>query len=161
MSMIKHITIHDIPFLTKIADMSRFVSRFVMFSNCKNCKSSNISNPTVFAGGASSWRWGRAGPSRRRVTQPAPGPASNIFKIRGPIPTRSARFQFHATSARPCRRGFNLTGRLPGLARNSLRMSSLFLRAVSSSSRFRGSHALVTLGPAASLRSRSLSTIGI
>ena len=70
------ITIHDIPFLSKIADMSRFMSRFVIFSNSKK---SNVSNPTVFAGGANSRRWGRAGPSRRRLAQPAPGPAGDIF----------------------------------------------------------------------------------
>ena len=108
--------------------MSRFMSRFVIFSNCKK---SNISNPTVFAGGANSRRWGRAGPSRRRLAQPAPGPAGDIFKITGPSPTRSVRFQSHATSARPRQRVSNLTGRLPGLAREILRIFSLFLRAVS------------------------------
>ena len=72
----QNITIHDMPFLTKIADVSRFMSRFVIFSNCKK---SNISNPTVFAGGANSRRWGRAGPGRRRLAQPAPGPAGDIF----------------------------------------------------------------------------------
>ena len=108
--------------------MSRFMSRFVIFSNSKK---SNISNPTVFAGGANSRRWGRAGPSRRRLAQPAPGPAGDIFKITGPSPTRSVRFQSHATSARPGQRVSNLTGRLPGLAREILRIFSLFLRAVS------------------------------
>ena len=108
--------------------MSRFMSRFVIFSNYKK---SNISNPTVFAGGANSRRWGRAGPSRRRLAQPAPGPAGDIFKITGPSPTRSVRFQSHATSARPRQRVSNLTGRLPGLAREILRIFSLFLRAVS------------------------------
>ena len=108
--------------------MSRFMSRFVIFSNSKK---SNISNPTVFAGGANSRRWGRAGPSRRRLAQPAPGPAGDIFKITGPSPTRSVRFQSHATSARPRQRVSNLTGRLPGLAREILRIFSLFLRAVS------------------------------
>ena len=106
--------------------MSRFMSRFVIFSNSKK---SNISNPTVFAGGANSRRWGRAGPSRRRLAQPAPGPAGDIFKITGPSPTRSVRFQSHATSARSGQRVSNLTGRLPGLAREILRIFSLFLRA--------------------------------
>ena len=108
--------------------MSRFISRFVIFSNSKK---SNISNPTVFAGGANSRRWGRAGPNRRRLAQPAPGPAGDIFKITGPSPTRSVRFQSHATSAWPRQRVSNLTGRLPGLARKILRIFSLFLRAVS------------------------------
>ena len=137
--------------------MSRFMSRFVMFPNCKK---SNISNPTVFAGGANSRRWGRAGPSRRRLAQPAPGPAGDISKITSPSPTRSGRFQSHATSARPSHRVSNLTGRLHGLAREILRIFSLFLRAVSSS-RFRGRNVLVSPGPAASLGSRSLSTVGI
>ena len=44
----KNIAINDISFPTKIADMSRLMSRFVIFSNCKK---SNISNPTIFAGG--------------------------------------------------------------------------------------------------------------
>ena len=120
--------IHDIPFLTKIADVSRFMSRLVLFSNCRN---SNIFNPTVFAGGSNSRGWGRAGPSRRHLAQSAPGPAGDIFKITGPSPTRSVRFQSHATSARPGQRVFNLTGHLPGLAREILRLFSLLLRAVS------------------------------
>ena len=108
--------------------MSRFMSRFVIFSNSKK---SNISNPTVFAGGANSRRSGRVGPSRRRLVQPAPGPAGDIFKITGPSPTRPVRFQFHATSARPRQRVSNLTGRLPGLVREILRIFSLILRTVS------------------------------
>ena len=76
-------------------------------------------------------RWGRAGPSRRRLARPAPGPAGDIFKITGPSPTRSVGFRSHATSARPGQRASNLTGRLPGLAREILRIFSLFLRAVS------------------------------
>ena len=108
--------------------MSRFMSRFAIFSNSKT---SNISNPTVFAGGANSRRWGRAGRSRRCLAQPAPGPAGDIFKITGPSPTRPVRFQSHATSARPRQRVSNLTGRLPGLAREILTIFSLFFRAVS------------------------------
>ena len=46
----------------------------------------------------------------------------------GPIPTRSVRFQSHATSVRPRQRVSNLTGRLPGLAREIFR---IFRRAVS------------------------------
>ena len=108
--------------------MSRFMSRFMIFSNCKK---SNISNPTVFAGGVNSRRWGRARPSRRRLAQPAPGPAGDLFKITGPSPTISVKFQSHATSARPGQRVSNVTGRLPGLAREILRIFSLLLRAVS------------------------------
>ena len=104
------------------------MSRFVLFPNSKK---SNISNPPVFAGGAISRRWGRAGPSRRRLAQPAPGPAGDIFKITGPSPTRFVRFQSHATSARPRQRVSNLTGCLPGLDREILRIFLLFLRAVS------------------------------
>ena len=85
----------------------------------------------VFAGGAKSRRWGRAGPSPRRLAQPAPGPAGDIFKITGPSPTRYVRFQSHATWARPRQRVSNLTGHLPGLVRKILRIFSLFLRAVS------------------------------
>ena len=60
--------------LTEIADMSRFMPRFVILSNSKN---SNIFNPTVFAGGANSRRWGRAGPGR-------PRPGHVIFSNHGP-----------------------------------------------------------------------------
>ena len=125
-------------------------------------KKSNISNAPIFAGEVNSRRWGRAGPSRRRLAQPVPGPAGDIFKITGPSPTRCVRFQSHATSARPRQRVSNLSGRLPGLAREIFRIFSLVLcTAVSSSSRFRGSNALVSPSPAASLGSRSLSTIGV
>ena len=82
------LTFHS--FLTKIADTSRFMSCFVILSNCKK---SNISNPAVFAGGTNSRRWGRAGPSRRRRAQPSPGPVGDIFKITSPSPNRSGRFQ--------------------------------------------------------------------
>ena len=106
--------------------MSRFMSRFVIFSNCKK---SNISNPTFFAGGANSRRWGRAGPSRRHLAQPAPGPAGDIFKISSPSPTRSGSPR-DVGPARPA--SFqSLTGHLPGLASEILRMFSLFLCAVS------------------------------
>ena len=107
--------------------MSRFMSRFVIFSGSNK---SNISNPTIFAGGANSGRWGRAGPSRRRLAQPAPGPAGDTFKITGPSPTRAVGYQSHAMSARSGQRVSNLTGRLPGLVREILRIFSLFLRAV-------------------------------
>ena len=75
-----------------------------------------IKNPTFFAGGVNSRRWGRAGPSRRRLAQPALRPAGDIFKITSPSPTRSvwgipiprdvgparpASFQSHWSSARP------------------------------------------------------------
>ena len=103
------------------------MSRFVIFSNSQK---SNISNATVFAGGANSRRSGRAEPGRRRLAQPTPGPGGDIFKITGQSPTRPVRFQSHATSARPRQRVSNLTGRLPGLAREILRVFSLFLRAV-------------------------------
>ena len=77
---------------------------------------------------------GRTGRGRPRLAQP--GPAVGIFNITGPRPTRSVRFQSHATSARPGQRVSNLTGRLPGLAREILKIFSLFLRAVSSSRGF-------------------------
>ena len=85
-----------------------------------------------FCGWATSRRWGRAGPSRRRLAQPAPGPAGDIFKITGPTkpdqvceipiprdvgPAPPASFQSHC--------------HLPGLAREILGILSLFLRAVS------------------------------
>ena len=115
-------------------------------------------------GGANSRRWGRAGPSRRRLAQPAPGLAGYIFKITGPSPTTSVRFQSHATSARPSQRVYNLTdwsSARPGLwdSQNVFAVSSCCC--VSSSSRFRGSNVLVSPGPAASLGSRSLSTTGV
>ena len=98
------------------------MSRFVIFS-------SNISIQRFLRVGPTLLRWGRAGPSRRRLAQPAPGPAGDIFKITGPSLTRSVGFQSHATSARPGQRVSILTGRLPGLAREILRIFSLFLRA--------------------------------
>ena len=98
----------------------RSYSQLTFFNFLSSCKKSNISNPTVFASGANSRRWGRAGPSRRRLALPTPGPAGDTFKITGPSPTRSVRFQSHATSARLGRRVANLTGRLPGLAREIL-----------------------------------------
>ena len=103
---------------------------------------------------------GSSRPSRRRLAQPVPGPAGGIFKITGPRPTRSVRFQSRATSARPGQRVSNLTGHLPGLPREILRIFSLFSCCVSFS-RFRGSNVLVSPGPAASLGSCSFSTIGI
>ena len=137
--------------------MSSFMSRSVIFSNRKkNTKSNGL------AGRAKVRRWGRAGPSRRRLAQPTPGPAGDIFKITSPSPTRSGRFQSHATSTRPGQRVSNLTGRLPGLAREILRIFfAVSSCCVSSSSRFRGSNVLVSSGPAASLESRSLSAIGV
>ena len=132
--------------------MSRFVIYFQILKN-------PIFQIPRFCGWANSRRWGRAGPSQRRLAQPAPGPACDIFKITGPSPTRSVRSQSHATSALSGQRVSN-TGRLPGLAREILRIFSLFLRAAVSS-RFRGSNVLVSPGPAASLESRSLSTTGI
>ena len=107
--------------------MSRFMSRFVIFSNCKKIQ---YFKSNGFCG------WGQlseVGSSRAEPTalEPAPGPAGDIFKIAGPSPTRSVRFQSHATSARPAQRVSNLTGRLPGLAREILRIFSLFFRAVS------------------------------
>ena len=89
---------------------------FFNFLLKKKSNKSNILNPTVFAGGANSRRWGRAGPSRRRLDQPAPGPAGDFFKITGPSPTRPAceipsprdvgrappaSFQSHWSSTRP------------------------------------------------------------
>ena len=107
--------------------MSRFMSRFVIFSSGKK---TNVSNSTVFAGGANSRRWGRAGRSRSRLPQPAPGPECD-FQITSSSPAWCVRFQSHATSARPGQQVSNLIGRLPGLARDIPRILSLFLRAVS------------------------------
>ena len=64
------------------------------------------------------------------LAQPAPGPAGDIFKLISQSPTRSGRFQSHVTPARPGQRVSNITGRLPGLAREIPRIFSLFLRAV-------------------------------
>ena len=99
-------------------------------------------------GGANSRRWGRVGgPSRRRLVQSAPGPAGDIFKVTGPSPTRSVRFQSHATSTRSGQRVSNLTGRLPGLAHEILRMFSLFLRAVSPPRGFEAATCSLTRAP--------------
>ena len=109
--------------------MSRFMSRFVILSNCKKSN-----DPMVFERGANSRRWGRAGPTAPGPARarPSPRPAKPvIFSITGPRPTWSVRFQSHATSARPGQRVSNLTGRLLGLARAILRIFSLFLRVVS------------------------------
>ena len=106
-------------------------------------------------------RWGRAGPSRRRLAQPAPGPAGDIFEITSPSPTRSGKFQSHGTSARPGQRLSNLTGRLPGLARRDSHNIFAVPSCCVSSSRFRGTRVLVSPGPVASLGIGSLSTIGI
>ena len=132
--------------------MSRFISRFVIFSKSKK---SNIPNPTVFAGGANSRRWGRAGPSRRRPAQrvifqnhgPKPDQVCEIPVPRDVGPAPPASFQSHWSSARPG----------PRDSHNIFAVSSC---CVSFSSRFRGSSVLVSPGPAASLGSRSLSTIG-
>ena len=113
--------------------MSRFMSRFVIFSNSMNpifqIQRFLRVGPTL-GGGVEPGRADGAWPCPC-LAQPAPGPAGDIFKITSPSPTRSVRFQSHATSARPRQRVSNLTGRLPGLAREILRMFSLFLRAVS------------------------------
>ena len=88
----------------------------------------------VFERGANSRRWGRAGPTAPGPARarPSPRPAKPvIFSITGPRPTWSVRFQSYATSARPGQRVSNLTGHLPGLAREILRIFSPFLRAVS------------------------------
>ena len=95
---------------------------------------------------------------------PSPRPAQRVIfsKSRAQARPGLLRFQSHATSTRPRQRVSNLTGRLPGLAREILR--SIFAVSsccISSSSRFRGSNMLVSSGPAASLGSRSLSTIGV
>ena len=80
--------------------------------------------PTLAAGGVE--------PGGADRTWPSPCPAQQviIFIITGPSPTWSVRFQSHATSARPGQRLSTLTGRLPGLAREILRIFSRFLRAV-------------------------------
>ena len=130
-------------------------SRFVIFSNCKRSKTSN---PTVFAGGGNSRRWGRAGPGRPR----RPGSALPvIFSNHGPKPdlvceisiprdvgpAQPASVQSYWSSARPG----------PSDSRNIFALSLCCV----SSSRFRGRNVLVSPRPAASLGRRSLSTIGI
>ena len=85
--------------------------------------------PTL-GGGVEPGRADGAWPSQRPA-QPAPGPAGDIFKITGPSPTRSVRFQSYATSARLGQRVSNLTGRLPGLACEIRRILSPFFRDVS------------------------------
>ena len=120
--------------------MSPFTSRFVIyFQNLKiqYFKSSD------FCG----WANSRAGPSQQRLAQPAPGPAGDIFKITGPSPTRSVRFQSHATSARSGQRVSNLTGRLPGLAHEILRIFPLFLRAAVSPRGFEAATCLLARAP--------------
>ena len=119
------------------------MSRFVTFSNCKK---SIISNPTVFAGGANSRRWGRAGRSRSRLPQPAPGPECD-FQITSSSPAWCVRFQSHATSARPGQQVSNLIGRLPGLVREILRIFSLFLRAAVSPRGFEAATCLSARAP--------------
>ena len=76
--------------------MSRFTSRFVIFSISKK---SNISNLTVFAGGANSRRWGRAGPGRPRLAQRAPGPAGDVFESQAQA--RPGLSDSHPTRRRP------------------------------------------------------------
>ena len=81
--------------------------------------------PTLAAGGVE--------PGGADRTWPSPCPAQQviIFIITGPSPTWSVRFQSHATSARPGQQVSNLNGRLLRLARETLRIFSMFLRAVS------------------------------
>ena len=104
------------------------MSRFVIFSISKK---STISIPTVFEGGANSRRWGRAGPSRRRLAQPAPGPAGDIFKITGPSPTRSVRFQSPRRRLGPASEVPISLVVCPAWPVRFSRIFSLFLRAVS------------------------------
>ena len=85
----------------------------------------------VFCGWGQLSEVGSSRASRRRLAQPTPGPVGDIFKITGPSPTRSLRFQPHATSVRPRQLVSNHTGRLPGPAREIFRIFSLLLRAVS------------------------------
>ena len=71
-------------------------------------------------------------PGRADGAWPSPRPAQRvIFSTPRAQPARSVRFQSHATSARPRQRVSNLTGCLPGLDREILRIFLLFLRAVS------------------------------
>ena len=66
---------HDLSFLTKAADMSRFMSRFVIVSNSKK---SNISNAGVLW--AEPTHADGAGPSRAGPS--VPGPGCEMFKSR-------------------------------------------------------------------------------
>ena len=75
----------------------------------------------------------RVGPTLAGGAEPDPArarPSPLYFRITGPSPTWSVMFQSHAASARPGDRVPNLTGHLPGLAREIHRILSLFLRAV-------------------------------
>ena len=104
------------------------MSRFVIFSNSKK---SNMSNPTVFCG------WGKlseVGSSRAEPKEPGPAharPSGWYFQYHGPKPDQvcEAPIPRDVGPARHGPRVSNLTGRLPGLAREILRIFSLFLRA--------------------------------
>ena len=83
--------------------MARFMTRFVIFSNSKKSK---ISNLTIFAGGPT--LGGGAEPGRADGAWPSPRPAERepdqVCEI--PIPrdvglVRPASFQSHWSSARP------------------------------------------------------------
>ena len=123
----QNITIRDISVLTKIADMSRFMSPLMMLSNCQisifQVQGSLRVRPN-FAGGAE--------PGRADLARPRPCPAQPVmFQVTGPRPTRFVRFRSHTPSARPGPRDSSLTSCPPGLAREILRIFSLFLRSVS------------------------------
>ena len=107
----------------------------------------------VFAGGANSRRWGRAGRGRLRLAQPAPGPEGDIFTSRAsPSPAWPVRFHSHATSAR-----LGSASKFPislvVCPAWPVRFSEYFavFPCCVSSSRFRCSNVLVSPGPAASL----------
>ena len=109
--------------------MSRFMPRFVIFSILKN-QIFQIQRllrvGTTLEGGVK--------PGRADGTWPSPRPAQRVIFSKSRAQARpglSVIFQSHATSARPGQRVSNLTGHLPGLAREILRIFSLFLRAVS------------------------------
>ena len=73
-------------------------------------------------------------PGRADGAWPSPRSAQRVIFSKSRAQARpglSGGFQSHATSARHGQRVSNLTGRLPGLAREILKIFSLFLRAAS------------------------------
>ena len=129
--------------------MSRLMSSLVTLSNCQKSifqvQGSLRVGPTLAV---------EAEPGRADLARPSPCPAQPvIFQVTGPRPTRFVRFRSHTPSARPGQRDSSLTGCLPGLAREILRIFfALAPLCVSSSSMLRGRKVLVSPRPAVSLR---------
>ena len=141
--------------------MSRYMSRFVIFSNLNKSNTRYFKSNAflrvgpIFGRRAEPGRADRAWPSLRPPQRvifsnhgPKPDLVCEIPIPRDVGPARRASFQSHWSSARPS----------PWDSHNIFALSSC---CGSFSSRFRGSNVLVRPRPAASLGSRSLSTIGI